>query len=521
MQCDDIQDLDGEHPLLSFIQLGPAWLDTASFKPLLMRIEGSDGNILKGFAGAVQLPDGRILIYRQNLGLARITPTGDQGLWKVDGRWYLPDRPQFTDGALDGRGRVWLSSDRGGFLLDPTTNALCRIDALHGAPGLISGRLTRQANGDLLVGEWGGFRIPREFEPSTDEPLLMIREVKINGATIALDTALSRGVQVTYDRNDLSLTFGTVALLEGNVFEYAYRVVRDSEAGAWIDLGTQRNLNLAGLSPGNYRVELRSTGPAGPPVLAELDLIIVPPWWATWWARAIIVMLAVSCIILLTRYIITMRLRQRLRAVEREREVERVRLRIARDVHDGIGSGLTKITMMSRQLEGAAGAQAAHIAKAAGDLVKELGEIVWTVDPRNDSYASFVAYVRNMLGRWSEEIAVPLSADLRFDPAHGDRIIGPEVKRNVLLVLKEAVNNALKHSGASHIQVKLDLAREHVHLEVSDNGNGFDPANIREGGNGLVNFRKRAELIQGTCELHSGPTGTRVILDVPLIPTNM
>jgi signal transduction histidine kinase len=232
-------------------------------------------------------------------------------------------------------------------------------------------------------------------------------------------------------------------------------------------------------------------------------------------------LLMMVLVVLVTRTILQRRYRARLRELERERELEKVRMRIARDIHDGIGSGLTKITMLSRQMDATAAPQAARIAEASTELVNELGEIVWTVDPRNDSFASFLAYVRSLLGRQFEDLQVDLHTDLRCADNDRDRTIGPELKRNILLVLKEAVSNALRHSAASQIEVQLHLDTGRAELLVRDNGHGFDPLRIREGASGLANFSKRAEALGGSASVATGPDGTSVTFSVPIPPTNM
>lgn len=222
-----------------------------------------------------------------------------------------------------------------------------------------------------------------------------------------------------------------------------------------------------------------------------------------------------------TRYFLTLRLRRRVRELEREREIERVRSRISRDIHDGIGSGLTKITMLSRQLQAEVGPQAERIAIASTELVNELGEIVWTVDPRNDDFASFAAYVRNSLGKQFENAPVELNLVIELAPEDARHMLGPEVKRQVILTLKEAVNNALRHANAKEVSVTLSLRKDQLNLVVSDDGKGFDPSKVREGANGLINFRKRAELLNGTVAIDTAATGTRITLHAPLPSTKM
>ncbi len=349
----------------------------------------------------------------------------------------------------------------------------------------------------------------------------MLREARAGSAPISISALQGDGLELPHAGNSIQLGFGVVALYEGDAFTYAYRITRDGTPGEWTDLGRQRSFSLLDLRPGAYAVEVRAEGVSALPASMQLRFTVLPPWWARWWAIGTAVLIAVLFVVLITRMVLNRRHRAQMLELERERELERVRMRIARDIHDGIGSGLTKITMLSRQMGSSAGPQATRIAEASTELVNELGEIVWTVDPRNDSYASFLAYVRSMLGRQFEDLQVELHADLRCADADRERTVGPEIKRNILLVLREAVNNALKHSGASRIEVKLHLGTDQAELVVRDHGRGFDPQRVREGANGLANFSKRAEALHGTVAVETGPGGTTVSFRVPLPPTNM
>ncbi len=228
----------------------------------------------------------------------------------------------------------------------------------------------------------------------------------------------------------------------------------------------------------------------------------------------------------LLRYIFGLQYEKRIAALEHEREVGAVRTRIARDIHDDIGSGLTKITMLSRELgsvkenDGSQEHLSGRIATASTDLIKQLSEIVWTVDPGNDRASRFVAFVRNMLGKQFEDLPVEVKIDLSVRAGDEELLIGPDVKRNVVLILKESVNNALKHSGARTVHVIMHMRAESLTLEVMDDGHGFDPVAKADTGNGLQNLRRRAESIGGELSfirLEEG--GTRVSLMVPLLPS--
>jgi len=147
---------------------------------------------------------------------------------------------------------------------------------------------------------------------------------------------------------------------------------------------------------------------------------------------------------------------------------------------------------------------------------------VWAVDPQNDHAEGFIAYVRNMLGKQFEELSIGLRTDLTVETGQERRDLPPDVKRNVLLMVKELVNNALKHAQAKTIIVRLHIGASALSLNVSDDGHGFDLSRTRPGGNGLGNLRKRAESIGAVLIMDSSPSGTTSSLTVPLpAPTIM
>ncbi len=510
---------DGERLLVNLGDHGPALFDkrTHAFEPLAgPRLPAAH---FRSMTEVKADRRGRVHVLTRSHGVMRLKR--DEEGWTMDRRWMPPDRPIFENVVQDGRERIWLLSNTGAYLIDPDTDIMHRLDPMHGFPFSSVGAIAAGRNGEVLIqsGEW--YRVDPGFQPAGPEPVLMLREARAGQRTIDLRSLLAGGMELSHATNDLQMSFGVVALHEGDAFTYAYRITRDDERSPWSDLGRQRSFSLLDLGSGDYVVEVRAESPFAKPISLALRFVVLPPWWGTWWVRGSALLLVVLLVVLVTRSFLQRRYRARLRELERERELEKVRMRIARDIHDGIGSGLTKITMLSRQMDAAAAPQGARIAEASTELVNELGEIVWTVDPRNDSFASFLAYVRSVLGRQFEDLQVDLHADLRCADTDRDRTIGPELKRNILLVLKEAVSNALKHSGASQIEVQLHLYTGRAELSVRDNGHGFDPLRIREGANGLANFTKRAEALDGNASVVSGPDGTSVTFSVPIPPTNM
>jgi len=214
------------------------------------------------------------------------------------------------------------------------------------------------------------------------------------------------------------------------------------------------------------------------------------------------------------------RTQQRLVESERQREAEHVRTRIARDVHDEIGGELTKINLLVAQKrtmhpDHAPIEALEEVAELAQHVSGSLNDVVWAVDPRNDTVGSLLLHARHFAERSLAHH--PAQVQLRFSAEGEERAIDPARKRDLFLVLKEALNNAMKYSGARTITVELALEHDAFRLVVMDDGAGFDPASVELEGNGLRNMRARAAAMGATWSLLSRPgEGCAVRLSGPL-----
>jgi signal transduction histidine kinase len=212
--------------------------------------------------------------------------------------------------------------------------------------------------------------------------------------------------------------------------------------------------------------------------------------------------------------------------------MQRERMRIAQDMHDEIGSKLTKISFMSERAKGELKGQppvAAKLDSIAGtsrDLLKALDEIVWAVNPRNDTLEHLAAYLGQYAVEYLQNTAV--ECELHIESGLPEFPLSAEVRHNVFLAFEEALNNALKHAEASRVRVEMATAHSRFEITLADNGRGFDPVlhspaeapsapSGKRGGNGLPNLRQRLVEIGGQCSIDSGlGRGTRVNLSVPL-----
>ena len=201
--------------------------------------------------------------------------------------------------------------------------------------------------------------------------------------------------------------------------------------------------------------------------------------------------------------------------------VERIRTRIATDLHDDIGSSLSQIAILSEvarrsieNSEASASGPLSDITAVSGELVDSMSDIVWTINPKHDNLSN----LEHRMRRFATDVLTARNIDLDFRTmgTQPDLRIGAELRRQVFLISKEAVNNIVRHSGASLTVMEFGVAEEHLVLRVTDDGIGFDPSVCVEG-NGLVNIRKRALDLGGTAVFESlSNRGATLTLRVPL-----
>jgi signal transduction histidine kinase len=258
-------------------------------------------------------------------------------------------------------------------------------------------------------------------------------------------------------------------------------------------------------------------------------------FWQTLWFRPAAVLGGAAAVSAAVVFVTRRRVRARLEQLERQQAVERERARIARDIHDDLGASLTRISMLSQTVRGElddrqqAAADIDQIYGTARELTRAMDEIVWAVNPKHDTVDSLVTY----LGRFAQTflsaagIRCRLDVPLQLPPW----TLTAEIRHNVFLAFKEALNNAVKHAQASEVRVSLEVLPSGLLLVIADNGQGFenngsenpfssrpDPTRAAPG-NGLFNMRKRLDEIGGRCEWDTAQgEGTRVKLVITVNP---
>jgi signal transduction histidine kinase len=270
-----------------------------------------------------------------------------------------------------------------------------------------------------------------------------------------------------------------------------------------------------------FSLALRSVG--------DIRVLQQPSWWTAGRLLGLVGVLAAAiALVLLWGFALRRRVATQTFIIRQNLEKEAIweeRSRIARDLHDDVGASLTQISLLCEmtQLGGPAlervQGQMRKITTKARDAVRALDEIVWTVNPRNDSLAFTASYLCHSVQDVMEETGIRCRLRVPEDFPAGT--LGAKTRHHLFLATKEAVGNVMKHSGADELQLELSVAGQALKVSVADNGHGFDLANANPNRSGLGNMERRLANVGGNFQIESRPgAGTRVTFTVPFATHN-
>jgi len=371
----------------------------------------------------------------------------------------------------------------------------------------------------------GGNNIVYTFNRSvcniTGRPVqLYFHSIQVNDSLLPRNTGAGP-LHLNYTQDRIMLEFGAINLVKPEQNLYAYMLT--GVDNKWI-YSSRNYASYANLAPGDYTFRLKVENEAGVwSKILSLPIAIRPPYWATWWFRLLAVALTGGAIVLSVRYVVQRNLRERILRLQREQAVEKERNRIARDMHDDLGSGLTKIAILSEVTKaqlaksGTAATNLDVISNASRELVDNLQDIVWVLNPRNDSFSSLLLYIKEYVKDFFEPSGIMCT--VTADGAERDFPLSEERRRNIFLTVKEACNNILKYAECTEVCLRVRIDRERMVIDIQDNGKGFDIEAVGPFSNGLKNMRNRMEQIGGRFQVESKEgAGTIVGIEIAVGP---
>ncbi len=483
------------------------------------RFFGREEGVPPGFVADLHVDtQGRLWIATTSGGVARIDdPTAPrlrvtrfsaaEGLTTDSARCF----------AAEGNDVLWIGTSRGLDRLEIASGKVRSFSTADGLPNNVVHLCHATRDGELWFGTpHGAARLDPRRLTAPAVPRLMIAGLRVAGSALPvpeLGAARIEGLTLEPGQAFLEVDLEAVGLGQGA----RVRVQHRFGTGAWSLPVEARNLYFPHLDPGEYALEMRAVGRDGvaSSATAELAFRVLPPLWSRPSVRALAVALLVGAAWLVMRA-----------RAARLVAVERARTRIAADLHDDVGAGLSRIGILGDLAQhrlAAGGDELAplldQIRRETAELADSASEIVWSVDPHRDDLGSLLARLRRFAADLLESRGIALRFSAPEEAAATQ--LRPEVRRALYLLLKEAIHNAAKHSRASRVEVTIRIDEGELAAEVRDDGVGIPadrPENAeQEGRRGLPGMRARARALGGHAEIDSGAgRGTRIAVWVPL-----
>lgn len=454
------------------------------------------GNALAGTPIRALSEDGRgrLWIGTQGRGLAA-SAGGHMVVW--DDKNGFPDKEVY--GVLcDDNDRVWVQTRQGIHFLSPLKGPLevgnlpalqtvkrfersSPVGLRHGWPQAV-----KTGDGRLWFAGPNGICAldPHEFKSAPDPVQVELQNILVDGEPLAghnhfgLGSLLRPGLPIRLSANlrSLEIDFDTPCLVSLDQAQFQHRL--DFLDKDWVDSGSERRVSYNGLPLGQYQFHVRARNLDGTwgRENSELIFILPPPFWRLPLVMAFELAAAVVLLVTIVRRFFNRRLRLKLARLSQQEAMERERMRIARDMHDEIGSRLARISYVSElalQDEATSRQSVQSISHAVHDLLKSLDEIVWVVNPQNDTLENLAAYLGHYASEYLHVTAV--ECKLNIPPSLPVLPLTAETRHNVFLAFEEALSNALRHSGATCLSVDIHCLEDALEIRVHDNGRGLSP----------------------------------------------
>jgi ligand-binding sensor domain-containing protein/signal transduction histidine kinase len=423
---------------------------------------------------------------------------------------FAPSEPAFENAVVysvmeDKLGRLWFGTEHGAY--GWSDSLFQHLDSQDGLAADIVHVIAEDPEGNLWFGTHDGLsRLDREnVGRRVPLPSVYLERILtgIEGHPIVNNADLS------YRDRTLMFKFNALSFVDEKNLRFQWML--EGFDKSWFHPQKQRQVRYTNLEPGTYTFFVRAQNRNGNwSTPASFSFTVLPPFWQTWWFIVSSIVAIVTIASAAYRYRVNHLLR-----------IERMRTRIATDLHDDIGASLSRIALFSEVAKEEASKTSPRLyemSQKIGDNARELldavGTLVWSIDPRHDRFQDVVTHMKNFAQEMFSAKGIDYSLEVQPDVENLDLPL--EQRKNLLLVFKELVNNVVRHSECKAVRVSMLVRNGILEMSVADDGRGL-PHQAAENGHGLANMKARSESIGGTFAIHSvDGKGTIATLQLPL-----
>jgi len=354
------------------------------------------------------------------------------------------------------------------------------------------------------------------LKPNVRPPPVFIEEVFVNDRPLEISSPL----QVPPQCNKIEFRFSVLSYVAPEKVRLRYKL--DGVDSDWAEMVNQRAAVYSGLRPGKYEMHLKACNNDGVwnETGTSLSFVVLPAWWQSWWIQGSMLIVFMTASAVGIRHWAQRRLKSKLERLEHQQALAKERTRIARDLHDDLGATVTQVGLMLEELRATAfsaeeiKSQSMTVSERVLNLARDLDAVVWSVNPGKDSLRELFAYLSQAFLEWFRHASI--RPRLEVMEAVPDAALAPEVRHHLFLVVKEAMNNVIKHSQATEVTLSLKVVENVLEIRIADDGRGFSPEIIAQSKrHGFPNIRARVEQLGGKLEVSSKPgegTSIRILL---------
>lgn len=422
---------------------------------------------------------------------------------------------QYIYSILKDEDHLWLSTNAGINRLDLRDKTIKIFSAGDGQQSNEYNTYSYCKTGkeEILFGGVNGLNsfFPADFNDNSYPPQLILTGLQINDTIFKTPINLSDIKELNFEYHQNTLGFQFTVIQYANAPANTLSYMLHGYDKTWVNAANKTQLRYSRIPPGQYTLNVKAFNADG--VESEktysLPITIQYPWWRSLWFELLVTLMFFGLIHLISRSYVRRRLEKQRELLERKQAVEKERNRISRDMHDDLGSGLTMIAILSevakKRLSEPDEAKnlLEKIAVSSRELVDNLQDIIWLLNPKNDTTESLSSYIREYGLKYFE--LLPVKIDFNYPENFSSTRLGEEQRRNIFLSVKESMNNIAKHAACKNVIVSIQETSSEFKISIVDDGKGFDMNSVRIFANGLDNIQNRIEQAGGKYFITSDP----------------